>query len=215
MDLIQPDSSTLHIEGFPDAVKVIAVHGQLAMQLADLALHRADLIRADEYLNGINLVQEEFLREGLMVAALVRFCKCFGENRARTTVRLDAKAIFGAHKDGWDTYNFFNKVRNKHVVHDENSFSQASVGAALTKRGAPYKIEKVFSFAVNSDLVTQEFFSNLELLIKIAQKWVDAEIERINREVTRELELESYETLLARDALQLMPADLTKFGEKR
>lgn len=45
-------SSTFHIDGYPDAVKVIKVQGPLALQLADLVLHMADLQRADEYLTG-------------------------------------------------------------------------------------------------------------------------------------------------------------------
>lgn len=207
--------SIFHIEGFPDAVKVITVRGPLAAQLADLALHLADLHCAHECLLGINKVQEHFLREGLIVAALVRFYKCFGSSAARNTVRLDPTLLFGAHPNGLENYKFYKNVRDKHVAHDENSLSQAPIGAALNKREAPYKIAKVFSLAVNSGLVTQENFSNLTLLVDLAEKWVHAEIERISKDVTTELEAESYDALFARDELKISPVDLAAVGKNR
>ncbi len=68
---------------------------------------------------------------------------------------------------------------------------------------------------MNSDLVTQDNFSNLKLLIEIALKWVCAEIERVSQEVTNELELESYDSLLARDDVTISPADVGKVGKTR
>lgn len=150
-----------------------------------------------------------------MVAALVRFYKCFGSSAARKTVRLDSNLLFGSQPDGLNTYKFYKNLRDKHVVHDENSFSQAPIGAALNKREAPYKIERVFNFAVNGELVTQEHFSNLKLLVEIALKWVRAEIERVSQEVTNELELDSYDSLLARDELTISPVDVGKVGTTR
>lgn len=45
---ITPSESRLHIEGFPDAVKVI--EGPLSLQIADLSLHKIDL----EFAQNIN-----------------------------------------------------------------------------------------------------------------------------------------------------------------
>lgn len=209
-----PTPSTRRSRRFSRA-KVIKVQGPFALQLADLVLHMADLQSADEYLTGINQVQEHHLREGLMVAALVRLYKCFGVNAARKTVCLDPNLLFSSQPDGLDTYKFYKHLRNKHVVHDENSFSQAPIGAVLNKREAPYKIERVLNLAVASELVTQENFSNMKLLVEIALKWVRAEIERVSQEVTNALELESYDTLLARDELTISPADVGKVGKTR
>jgi hypothetical protein len=41
--LIKQTENGLHIEGFPDAVKVIRIDGPQSKRLADLALHKADL----------------------------------------------------------------------------------------------------------------------------------------------------------------------------
>jgi len=52
---ISQQESGLHIEGFPDAVKVIAVEGWRSKRLADLALHKDDLEFADSCLDAINV----------------------------------------------------------------------------------------------------------------------------------------------------------------
>jgi len=70
----------LHIEGFPDAVKVIRVDGPHAKRLADLALHESDLEFAADCVEAINHAPEEplVLRQALWRAAIVHFMKCFG-----------------------------------------------------------------------------------------------------------------------------------------
>src|SRR5262245_35677816 len=82
----------LRIEGFPDAVKVIALKGNpKARRLADLALHLADLDFALQCIDGINdlakfgLSEERIrdLRRGLWHSAIVHFLKCFGLNESR------------------------------------------------------------------------------------------------------------------------------------
>jgi len=82
---ISQQESSLHIEGFPDAVKVIAVEGGRSKRLADLALHKDDLEFADSCLDAINVSPEEpfVIREALWRSAIVHFMKCFGDSGAR------------------------------------------------------------------------------------------------------------------------------------
>lgn len=74
-----------HIEGFPDAVKIIRIDGPKARRIADLALHRADLDFALQCLEEINRAPEQpyVLRQALWRAAVVHYVKCFGENESR------------------------------------------------------------------------------------------------------------------------------------
>ena len=44
----------LHVDGFPDAIKVLKITGPKAKRLADLALHTNDLDFADECLRNCN-----------------------------------------------------------------------------------------------------------------------------------------------------------------
>ena len=72
---ITKTSEGFHIEGFPDAVKVIRLDGPKAQRLADLALHKADLEFALDCLEQINKVPEQpyVLRQALWRSAVVHY----------------------------------------------------------------------------------------------------------------------------------------------
>jgi len=72
---ITHNENTFHIEGFPDAVKVLKITGPKSRRLADLALHKADLDFSLVCLETINSTPSEpyLLREVLCQAALIRF----------------------------------------------------------------------------------------------------------------------------------------------
>ena len=57
-EIVLTDSG-FHINGFPDAIKVIKLYGPKAQQLSELASHRNDLQIALASLEGINGVAPE------------------------------------------------------------------------------------------------------------------------------------------------------------
>jgi hypothetical protein len=69
-----------HIDGFPDAVKVLRITGPKSQRLADLALHRADLDFVLECLVATSRQPDEgnVVRQALWRSAIVHFIKCFG-----------------------------------------------------------------------------------------------------------------------------------------
>ena len=56
---ITKSDAGFHVEGFPEAVKVLGLKSREAQRLADLALHNSDLEFSLSCLDGINLVPEE------------------------------------------------------------------------------------------------------------------------------------------------------------
>lgn len=112
MRLSQSPEGELKIDGIDDAAKLVSVGGPKAQELADLALHQMDLRRSDSYLNGINLLPVEAieLREGLYMAALIRYMKCFGLNDSRPH-RLDKSAVLGADAAGLACHTRFRSLR--------------------------------------------------------------------------------------------------------
>ena len=99
-----------HIEGFPDAVKVLRLTGPKSQRLADLALHRADLDFALECLEAINHQPEEpyLMRQALWRSAVVHFMKCFGRSESRFS--LDAKNVYKGDADASDPFEFFESL---------------------------------------------------------------------------------------------------------
>lgn len=201
---VSQHESSLHIEGFPDAVKVIALEGPRAKRLADLALHKNDLEFADSCLDAINLAPEEpsVFREALWRSAIVHFMKCFGDSGARFQL-LATKVLKGAPPEAFMAFEYFKQLRNKHFVHDENSYAQSLPGAILNSGMKTYKIEKIVAFAAFALTLGQDNYGNLKLLIHRSRSWIAAEFDDLCDSLTAELERESYETLLQKESLTL------------
>jgi hypothetical protein len=198
---ISKTEAGLHIEGFPDAVKAIAVDGQEAKRLADLSLHKADLEFADTCLDAINQAPEtpSVIREALWRSAVVHFLKCFG-NGARFQLAPE-KLYKGEPPEAFMAFSYFKGLRNKHLVHDENSYAQSIPGAVLNSGGKNFKIEKIVCFTAISSTLEQGNYGNLKLLIQKARAWVVSEFDSLCERLTNDLEKETYESLLARKSI--------------
>jgi hypothetical protein len=198
---ISKTETGLHIEGFPDAVKVVVIDGREAKRLADLSLHKADLEFADACLDAINQAPEEpfVMREALWRSAIVHFFKCFG-NGAR--FQLTPEKIYqGEPPEALMAFNYFKTLRNKHLVHDENSYAQSIPGAVLNNGKKDYKVEKIVCFTAIKATLEQGYYGNLKLLIQKARAWVVTEFDALCDSLTADLEKQSYDNLLARDAM--------------
>ena len=193
-----------HIEGFPDAVKVIRLVGPKAKRLSHLALHKHDLDFALGCLEKINSVKgEPVIRQALWRAAIVYFAKCFGHNQSRLT--LDPEKVYQGDADGQTVFEYFFDLRNKHIVHDENSFAQSLPGAVLNKRGLNQKIAKIVCLDVLADTLHQEAYSGLHLLITRAREWVTRQFDELCNVLTRELEAADNDDLIQREGITYIP----------
>ena len=198
---ISKNGSSLHIEGFPDAVKVVAIAGKESKRLADLSLHKADLEFADACLDAINQAPEQpdVIREALWHSAVVHFLKCFG-NSAR--FQLVAEKLYkGEPPEALMAFNYFKSLRNKHLVHDENSYAQSIPGAVLNNGTKNYKVEKIVCFMAIGATLEQGNYGSLKLLIQKARVWVVSEFDALCNRLTADLEKETYEALMARESL--------------
>ena len=195
------NENTFHIEGFPDAVKVLKIKGPKSRRLADLALHKMDLDFALECLETINHTPSEpyLLREVLWQTAIVRFIKCFGQSKARFS--LDPQVVYKDDAGALGPYKFFLSLRNKNIAHDENSYSQCLPGAALNKDGMDHKIAKIICLSVAGTTLEQGNYNNLHLLATNARKWVTGQFDKICDILTAELEARPYNELLAMEGI--------------
>lgn len=190
-----------HIEGFPDAVKVIRIDGPKARRLADLALHKSDLDFALECLKNINGVPDQpyVLRQALRRSAIVHFLKCFGASNSRFS--LDSKKVYKGDAGAMYPFRYFDNLRNKHLVHDENSYAQCLPGAVLNKKEADHKIAQIVCSSFICDTLSEADYSNLHLLISRAREWVVGQFDTLCSVITADLESEPYEVLIERQAV--------------
>jgi hypothetical protein len=206
----------LHIEGFPDAVKVVHIDCPDAVRLSDLALHKKDLEFADRCLEAINTVSEEpdVLREALWRSAIVHFMKCFGGSKARFRMTTD-DVLRGDPPEAMDAFKYFKSLRDKHLVHDENSYAQSIPGAVLNDGSKSHKVEKIVCLSASSVTLDQGSFSNLKLLISSARSWVIQEFDGLCVKLTDALEKETYEGLMARPDMTYKAPTLEELHKNR
>jgi hypothetical protein len=191
-----------HIEGFPDAVKVIKLDGKLAAQLASYSLHHFDLGRSLSILESINKVDPEqyVIREALWHQAIVTYIKCFRSSEAR--YQLSEKKVYKEEPpEALEAFYYFLAMRNKNIVHDENRYTQCLPGAVLNNRDHQYKIAKIVCMNIIGFDLGQESYSNLHLLTTKALERVEAEYDSLCDRLTRELEAQEYESLLEREGI--------------
>ncbi len=186
------------VQGFPDAVKVIGIKGPKARRLGDIALHVCDLEFSLSCLDGINLVPEEpsALKEALWRSSVIHFLKCFGNSGCRFS--LDANKIYRGGDMALEIFNYFQNLRNKYFVHDENSFAQALPGAILNKPDAPHKIAKIICPTFMSETLDQGNFGNLHKLVTIALEWATEQFDQLCDKLSAELESLAHEDLSRR-----------------
>ncbi|WP_141684923.1 hypothetical protein [Burkholderia stabilis] len=216
--LITAAGGRFEINGVPDAAAVVALQDKRARRLADLNLHREDLEFAAECLWRIATTPEradldDFLKEALWRTAIVHFFKCFGDG-ARFHLTRDAvykseppeaKIVFDHMKD----------LRNKHFVHDENSYLQCCPTAVLNDGSKQYKVEKLVCVAFRSATLDQDSFTNLRLLVTKALGWVVAAFESLADSITAELESLDYATLAAMPSPQMTVPTVKEAGVTR
>jgi len=132
-----------HLEGYPDAEKVVALAHPKAAWFTDLALHKNDLDFAADSLDGISRTSGEltFLQQVFWRSAIIHFMKCFDGSASR--VPLDANTLYGAEAVALQEYDQFRKLRNKHFVHDENAWLQCHAAIVLNKKGADPEVADV------------------------------------------------------------------------
>lgn len=200
LSLSRTDSG-LHIDGFPDAVRVIALSGDAANEIADLALHQRDLTIASAALQSLNSsLIATIIQEALWTAALVHYFKCFSSG-SRNRLSME-KVYAAAPPEALEAFRYLKALRDKHLVHDVNGFSQVTAGAVIAAPGKGYKIEKIVS--VTSHAVSHDVnFGNCSLLIEDALKWVKSRYDQLCDGLTPELEGRSYEDLLASPSLSM------------
>jgi len=209
------DQESLRVEGFPDAVKLIRLDDPKSRRISDLVLHRQDLEFADQCLEAINTVSSNSqIQEALWRCSLIHFVKCFGNSAARFQLSFE-KIYKSEPSEAKVAFEYFRNLRDKHVVHDENSFSQSIPGAVLNARAKTPKIEKVLCLTVRAGTLEQENFGNLKLLIQKALSWVISEFDMCCDIVIAELDGIPHDDLLARDSVSYRAPGVEGVKENR
>lgn len=207
--------SGFHIEGFPDAAKVLKLTDPKAMRIADLGLHQFDLEFSLACLDAINKAPKDsdIIRTALWQTAIVQFMKCFGDNASRFS--LDARSVYKGDAQAFENFEYFKSLRHKNLIHDENSYTQCIPGAILNKEEHDCKIAKIICFTVVGSTLGLDQYSNLHKLVTKAQEWVTGQFDNLCNMLADELEALSYNELSSREGIEYVIPEVEDIHKKR
>ena len=183
------------VHGILDAKVLVQLSDRRAQRVAHLFLHLADLEFAAQCLDELpKQPADSIVQEALWGHAIVHYFKCFGSSKARSC--LSEHKVLRGDAVGLEVFKEFKSLRDKHLVHDENPLTQCIPAAALNDGTKAYKVEKIITISVISEIMTNDGWSNLRLLIEKAKDWVDAEYLRLCAAISADLENVPYEELI-------------------
>lgn len=194
----------LHIDGFPDAAKAIAIAQlvpRLPEQLAALALHMVDLNFSQECLTLLKTMPDlpETAREALWRSAIMFYCRCFDDSRNSRKYPLRVRK-YAPEPDRRSWHRHFLDLRHMHLAHDDNALLQAYPLAVVAKPGKQYSIERVLCMTIQSGIKEPERQARLSALIEMARTWVESESTKLHLQIADELEKVDYQTLIDQPA---------------
>lgn len=190
------EPNQLHIDDFPDAIAVVQPNQPISecAELARLALYSHDLTSADRVLDALNSLADFSIRSDLWEFAIVKVTKCFKKSNSRKP--LSAETIFGDNALALVCLKYFLSMRDKFIVHDDNTYMQCDVGLIIGAEGKSYSIEKVITPTFQAITLSQENYQNLKLLIAHAKIWIETEYDRLANLITEHYERVGRESLL-------------------
>jgi hypothetical protein len=119
-----------------DALKQAQLTGHKARRVAALSLDHFDISFCDRLLEEHHhkFVQDySDLSLALWIAVVTKFMSCFKTSKARPP--LDPQKVFGSNSTALQNFNLLMALRDKHVVHDENSHYEAKAFVWLEPNG--------------------------------------------------------------------------------
>jgi hypothetical protein len=186
----------IHIEGFPNAVAVIGLTGPKPTRLSQLSLHFDDLLFAKSCLDALAHTTDEPMKSALWFTAINTVVKCFSKSKSRFSLSKK-HVLHGEPAVAIEAFDFFHAMRNKHYAHDENAYLQSLPAAIINEKDDPDKIAKIVTLSFRADILGQENFNNLNLLVEASLKWVTEQYDAICVQLTEQLEQIDHATLLA------------------
>jgi hypothetical protein len=178
-----------HIDGFPDGVQVIEIKSPKAARARDLALHLSDLKFCQNALDRIpaNPNVDDITHLSLWRCAIYQFYKCFQHSESRTNLD-SSKVLIGASVETRENFKFHKNMRNKHLIHDENSNSQVSVIAVLNDGSKPHKIEGVRAITMRFDDFGAQVVVNFKAVVNWTFDFVKREFDPLLQAIHTEFE---------------------------
>ena len=202
------ENNELRIDQYPSAVAVKRIDGADADALEAMSLHELDLAACEAALQlCVTLKDREeapLLLKTVWTGVLALYVKCFATG-ARGPNALKAEDIFDA-PEALQAHEHYKNLKDKHLVHDVNAYSQGQVGVVVNPMTSDRKVADVVSIAIEAAPIEQD--------MQVVYNLVDGAISHVRRrrkelhdKLTAEYEGLDYAALMGPPVLQLPSAD--------
>ena len=176
----------LHIDGYPNANRVVRLASPSAKRLASLRLHQSTLRYCEDAMQELVRMSpiSQVAASAMITGVAARYFSCFGKNNSKSVYPLEASQVFKGKQEAKECYLYWRSIRNKHLVHNESEMTSLYSGLVL---GSQHEIQDVISLHVRAMIETdKEHCQLLFNLIDHTRKHVDSEIEKVLQRVFSE-----------------------------
>jgi hypothetical protein len=197
MTPFKSDGSTPLEEG---KILIYNVEGPIARRMIDLQLHKLDLMFVADCLRllthqHVTLTIES---EAIWTAAMVRFFKCFSGTAGGRSQLSHIRILKTEPPEAMVSFTRLEILRNKTLVHDQNSFMQGKLGVPIAfPPNAGPRMGPLMFFGFAATTLDDESVSNLTLLTQCALRWIEVEYAELESRVVADLKEETAATIVA------------------
>lgn len=182
---IRRGGSTIQLVDPHRKVILKQINDHVAKQLQAIVLHEVDLYFCCYCLNelaSLDCEKESDLAEAFWISCIARFFKCFGGSKARS--QLSARKIFKSNPQGNEAFKYFKALRDRHIIHDENPFSEAFVAIAINPPEHKNSVAQVFGGPVHLFTINSADLKRLRQLIDTTLAWVSGKRVELEKALT-------------------------------
>lgn len=179
----------MHIENYPKAARFVRYDFKHREILRSLYVHEKDLEQSLMLAKGIKIDpsngsdnSDSFARFYTSLGLLI---SCF--KRAKGRRKLISAEIFDGQAEAKKVFEFFEALRDKHIIHDENNFSSCVIGVVLNHPGSENFVEDIVTFQLKLDMRTEGNIQNLQNLIAFVLEKVKLKRKSIWKQAMEEL----------------------------
>ena len=165
----------------PNTAQIGELTTKKARQLSAYALHMYDLnfsLRMAGRWKFYREARDDDLADAAFLSCVSKFVSCFQKNKGRSS--LDYKFIFKDNAKLADTFRYYDDIRNKHLIHDENGFFQAKAVVLLDDQSIPLDVQALVHHQLPR---TEMHFTELTAIIEHVIATVQTKMKELSEEL--------------------------------
>jgi hypothetical protein len=170
----------LHIDGYPDAKKLVELNSHVGHRLACLRRHQSALKFCQDAMQDFAATRNShpLLAEAALIGIAARYFSCFGYNEA--SAPLVAERVFKGTPDARKCFEHWKAIRDSHFIHDQSDLLSLRTGIVF---GPNLEVQDILLLLAGPNVArdaehAQLLFNLIDHTLKHASDEIGAVLER-------------------------------------